>query len=255
MEEARPLHVRRVIVAASHEVRAVHLADDRAGDSPRRRRLGRHVFGHNGLEGRVLDQVTNRDRIAAAPHDTTVGDSHVGGRDAPALRRASHELLSRRGRDPPQLRIHDRRRPAAERAHVERRFRRVGHDERDRGDRHLQFLGDGLRERRADVLPHFGLAGEDRDLAGWRDVQPRVDVGGERLAASPRAARLLPFEARRHEQHDEAARERLQEPAAIERKQVPRALAQLVALDLVHAHRPAFPPAPAACLIAATMRG
>ncbi len=56
----------------------------------------------------------------------------------------------------------------------------------------------------------------------WRDVQPRVDVGGERLAASPRAARLLPFEARRHEQHDEAAAERLQEVAAIERKQVPR---------------------------------
>jgi hypothetical protein len=64
-------------------------------------------------------------------HRARLGDQG-GAVERPRLRGEVDETLARGGRDLAELRGHDRRRAAAERAHVERRERGVGHDHRDR---------------------------------------------------------------------------------------------------------------------------
>ena len=101
----------------------------------------------------------------------------------------------------------------------------------------MQLFGDGLRERRADVLSDFDLASECRHGAGLGDVEPGVHVHRQAIVAAAGAAALLAFETRRDEQDEEAAAERLDEVAPIELEPVPRILHELVALDF-DGHRP-----------------
>ena len=54
----------------------------------------------------------------------------------------------------------------------------------------VQFFGDLLRQRGADVLSDFHFAGEDPHLAIGGNVQPRADVFGKFVPAEG-AARLL----------------------------------------------------------------
>ena len=69
---------------------------------------------------------------------------------------------------------------------------RVGHHQLDPLDRGVQFLGDDLRERGADVLADLDLAGVDGDRAVLADVQPGADLLRPALAAA--TARLLSAE-------------------------------------------------------------
>ena len=67
----------------------------------------------------------------------------------------------------------------------------------------VQFLGDDLRERRADVLADLDLAGVDGDRAVFADVQPGADLLRPALTAA--AARLLSAEPVRDQQCDDQA--------------------------------------------------
>ena len=185
----RPSTLRTTVPATCHA----------AGDA------GRHVFGHNGLERRVLDQLANRDRIAAAPHDATVGDRTSVRRDlqrsaaratsssraAAATRRSCAFMSASSG-----CRTCPCRTAFAAVSAMTSVIEAIG----TCSSSATACVSDVRMFCPTSILPVKTVI-----VAGWRDVQPRVDVGRERLAASARAARLLPFETRRHEQHDEAA--------------------------------------------------
>src|SRR5262249_45387790 len=105
-------------------------------------------------------------------------------------------------------------------------------------DRQPQLLGDRLGQRRARVLTDLDLAGVDRDLAVFADVQPGADVLRPlpAEAALPAAAGLLRVECvGGDETDDEAAAHAAEEVAAVEVEVVLRLLEELVPfrLDLI----------------------
>ena len=122
------------------------------------------------------------------------------------------------GRRPPLQRL------AADRAALVRRARGVALDHADARHRHVQLLGDDLRQGRRDPGAQLHLAGEERDLAVGRDRDPGVDLPGrDRLAGRRRLAgqhRLVLADARRlrapvgrdRERHQERARRLEQRP-------------------------------------------
>ena len=80
----------------------------------------------------------------------------------------------------------------------------------DRPGRDAQFLGHGLSERGANVLPNFHLAGANRDFAFLVEVQPCGDVLRQRFTGpATGAAGFLPGKKTiaEAEDHDAAAHE------------------------------------------------
>ena len=98
----------------------------------------------------------------------------------------------------------------------------------------LQLLGHGLRERGANVLPHFHLAGANGDFALLAEVQPRIDILRQRFTGpSADAAGFLPGKKgiTKAEDHDAAAQE-LEEIAPWKSKVISGARSQFVSLGL-----------------------
>ena len=187
MKQAGALDVGRVVVRAGHEVAAVHLGRRRAGDRPPRRRTDGRRRGFGGERPDELlaaRQVAVREKsIGAGVEDPAVGRREFVAPHFPARGREIDERLACGGGDGAKLRPHRRGRAAAEGAGVPGNEIGVAHDEVDRVHAHAQFLGDLLGERRADVLAHLDLAGEDGHAA------VRVDRGAMRRA--PSEARAL----------------------------------------------------------------
>ena len=79
--------------------------------------------------------------------------------------------------------------------------------------RHAQFLGHSLRQRRANVLPHFHLARADRDFAAFIDVQPGGKVLGKGFveAAASAAGFLRVKESIEQAENHDAAAQNLEE--------------------------------------------
>ena len=96
----------------------------------------------------------------------------------------------------------------------------------------MKLLGNGLRQRRADVLPDLRLSGEDGDRAVSVDVQPRVHIVRQLFAPAASASGFLRFAAGRHEQHEQPGAGAPQEIAAIEIEAVARAFEQFVPFEL-----------------------
>jgi hypothetical protein len=128
-------------VAPGHDVAPVHLRHGLAGDRPALGGHGGDVVPDRLHELLALAEIAVA-RLAAVGGWVTAAPGHQRAAiDAPALRGQVHEHLARGRRHLAQLRGHDRRRAAAERAHVERRQRRVRHDHRDRPTGNPQLLG------------------------------------------------------------------------------------------------------------------
>ena len=120
----------------------------------------------------------------------------------------SDERFTRRGRDAANLRNHVRGASAAECARVPWHERRVGENNVDCGERRAQFLGDGLRERRANILTDFRFAAEQRDRAVGGDVQPRGEFSRPPISTAAPPRRRRPTPPVRVPPSDRAARER-----------------------------------------------
>ena len=54
--------------------------------------------------------------------------------------------------------------------------RGIGADHINPRQRHIQFLGGDLRQRRGDALPQLDLAAENSDAPGWLNTQPVVQL-------------------------------------------------------------------------------
>ena len=75
-------------------------------------------------------------------------------------------------------------------------------------------------ERRPDVLPDLDLAGADRDLAGFVDVQPRGEIGDIARAAGARVPIPVPRRFRRRDEHEQPGAEDPDEVAPLELERV-----------------------------------
>ena len=117
-------------------------------------------------------------------------DRQRRGFNVPFLSGFGQQELARGRRGSRELRRHPRRRQRSEGARVKGRQVRVRHDQRHGVHRDSELVGDGLRERRPDVLADFGLAGERRDPPALVDVQPGLEVGGRASALSAAAGFL-----------------------------------------------------------------
>ena len=72
-------------------------------------------------------------------------------------------------------------------------------------ERHVELLGQQLRQRRHDALPHLDLPDEAGDPAVGADVQVGVEVGRVALAAGRQSRGLLAGAGRvDREQHEQA---------------------------------------------------
>src|ERR1043165_1046813 len=102
----------------------------------------------------------------------------------------------------------------------------------NRTDRHVKFVGNRLRQRRARVLSDFDFAGEGGDVAVLVNMNPRANVVRYSLiaiAAAGFASLLCNRTSHGNDEHNAKA-ERLDEIAAIESKVVVRHLEQLITL-------------------------
>ena len=224
MEHAGALHVRRVVVRAGDEVAAVDLRNARPGDRPSLGRQKRNGGGVDRLDELLaaghlaVRQDAVRSRIGHAP----VGRGDLVAPDLPTRRRHVDQGLASGRRDEAQLRPHRRRRAAAERARVPGNEVGVAHDQADRRHPDAQLLGDLLRERGPDVLPHLDLAGEDGDAALGVDREPRGEVLRQLVFVARAAARFLGerdgFGSDGDDENPSA--EKAQEASAVEREPV-----------------------------------
>ena len=210
-----PGQVRRVPVLPRDEVAASHLRNGGSGDFPLARRNQRGILVDDLDETLSARQLAVRDRLLRLRiRDLPGRSAERGAVGVPAPCRQVHELLARRRRRAAQLRPHGRSGPAAEGPGVPRDEVRVTHHHPDRIDRHAQLLGDLLRERRADVLPHLDLAGEDGDVPVLGDVEPRADVPRE-LPPAARAPRFLRGRGGGRETDEDPSAQDLEEGAAV----------------------------------------
>src|SRR6202171_6542432 len=170
--------------------------------------------------------------------ETRVDDFHGSGIDTQLLRGEIDKRFARCCRCLAQLRRHRRRRKAPERTSVERRKFGVAHDHMNHRQRNMQLIGDGLRQRSANVLAHLDLAGENRDAAIFVDVNPGADIVRYSFissAASGFSRRSLPLLGQRATEwndEDDSSAEGLDKVAAIEMKTVVRCLEEFVTLSL-----------------------
>jgi hypothetical protein len=172
-------------VTPGDEVTAIHLLDGRPAHLPLRRRLERRAGGHDARQRLAVRQLAIREGTAVGRDDLSVACGERGAIDLPARRRLIDQHLARRGGSARQLRRHPRRGLRSEGAGIPGRLVGVGHHQRDRRNRYAQLVGDGLRERRADVLPDLHLARVDLHAAGLVDMDPRGDLRRRRVARLP----------------------------------------------------------------------
>ncbi len=163
-------------------------------------------------------------------------DRQRRGFNVPFLSGFGQQELARGRRGSRELRRHPRRRQRSEGARVKGRQVRVRHDQRHGVHRYSELVGDGLRERRPDVLADFGLAGERRDAPALVDVQPGLEVGGRASGLSAAARFLRGSFCARHRGDDQQATahrgENLHEGAALEIEAVAWRFEELVAFDV-----------------------
>ena len=169
--------IRRVLVAAGNERAAVYFRNRFPRNCPfGRRRDG--IFRREVLRERLA---ARKLRILKRAARCGVSDSRVDGNqsgrlDAPLLRCGLYQNIPGRSRHAPQLRRHGRSRPAAKSSRVKRGQSRVCHHHANALKRHAQFVRNGLRKFRANVLPNFSFAGESGYAAVFADVQPCANV-------------------------------------------------------------------------------
>ena len=84
-----------------------------------------------------------------------------------------------------ELKVHRRRGPASERAHVEWRQLRVAHHHFDLARSAHEFFRNCLAQRCPYVLANLNFAGINRDLAVFSDVKPCIDFLRKGIAATP----------------------------------------------------------------------
>ena len=131
--------------------------------------MAKQVDGHDAGQFLAANKFAERER-AGAVGDASVACNQRCAAHLPALRRAIDQHLARGRCRTTEYRCHPGRRQGSEGPGIPGHEGRVGHDHGHDVQSHVQFLGDGLRQRRADVLPDLGLAGARRDPAVLADV-------------------------------------------------------------------------------------
>src|SRR5262249_5236697 len=119
--------------------------------------------------------------------------------------------------DAAELRNHRRRRAAAERAGIKQREAGIRHHQAYAFEKHAQFVSNGLRNRSANVLAHFGLAGETRNYPVFANVQPGSDFFKQFFimeSTRPSRSFLRCDDVSRHSKHGDARAKKFEEFAA-----------------------------------------
>src|SRR6266436_832362 len=177
VQHARKPDIGGIPMLPNHKRSAVHLWNWFPGDGPLRRRSDGIFSGEVLRKGLAAGEFRVRKRAARCGiSDFCIGGHQSHWRDVPLLGRSLHENVPGRGGDAPQLWRHGRSRSAAKSSRVKRSQGSVRHHHANAFQRHAQFVSNGLRQLRANVLPNFRLAGESRYAAVFADVQPRANV-------------------------------------------------------------------------------
>jgi len=157
-----------------------------------RRLLDRHA-GHVPLDPPALGQFGVRDaaRRLGGDGDDAIGRHQLLDRSAQALGGQIQEHPPGLGAGGPKRRAEDARGQGAEGAGVPRAEVGVAHDHVDGVERHVQLVGDLLRQRGDGALAHLDLPGEAGDAAVGLDVEVGVEVGGGALPARGETGGLL----------------------------------------------------------------
>ena len=178
-----------ILVRPGDERMTIHFGHRRACHLPFLRTGEWIVLGDRSHELSPFGELADADGAPCrAIDDAPVLDRQAGPINAPLSGRQIQQELARRHRDSPQLQRHNRRRVAPEGPGIIGGQVGIAHDHRDRRKRNLQLLGDNLSQRRADILTHLDLAGENGYSTVGADVQPRADVARCLPAAPPSAA-------------------------------------------------------------------
>ena len=265
VEHALQTNVGGVLMAPRHKRAAVYLREGLPCKRPFCRR-GDGIFC-----GKIL-----RQRLPAREFRVTKGAARSWVRDLRVLRNQSlrrdvpffsghpDQQVASRGRHAAELRRHRRRGPAAKRACVKRRQSRIGHDQPHAFKRHSQFVSDGLRNRRSNVLTHFGFAGKPGHHAVFPDVQPRCDFLRQLFVVErtrPRGRFLQCQRVFRHHKHRNAGSKNLEKLTPRQFELMHRSGTEFVTLRLGNellsrgVHRPRSCILFAACRTASMMRG
>ena len=120
------------------------------------------------------------------------------------------------------MRRHERSSAAPEGSQVVGREIGVGHHQTDRLDGCAQLFGNRLRERSADVLAYFGLAGINGDGAVFSDVQPSGEFGRAGIATERGTAAgfLRSRGVVESQKQDQPSAEELEKASALDLKEV-----------------------------------
>ena len=165
-EDRRAAHLRRECRAAASEAPMIVCCEAGLGAiSPVASRASRSS----------VDELPVGHAAAGAGLDDAVGHRQLLERHAEPLRRALQQQVARFRRGVAQRDAAVRDRLAARGHAFVRAVAGVGRREPDALERHVEFLGDDLRQRGQYPLPDLDLAGEHRDRAVAVDPQPAVE--------------------------------------------------------------------------------
>src|SRR5215472_5501788 len=168
--------VRRITMFPGHKIAGIHLRSRLARHLPRAR-WNERIFRRQqlcDLPSFHQFRIRRRFLCRGIDHLPIVG-LQLRRVCLPFLGRNFNQRIARRRRHPPQLQIHHRRGSAPERPHIKRHKLGIAHHQPHRPQRHFQLFRYRLRKGSANVLAHFHLAREHRNLPIFVEVQPRVD--------------------------------------------------------------------------------
>ncbi len=193
---------------------------------PSRRLTDRGEVLHRAEHGTFIDRVRDllpfgqlavghTPRLVATDGNDTVLHREGFVRDAKARGGQIGQHQTRLGRRSPHRRSEHAGGERAERAHVPRTRRGVAHHDVDRLERHTQFFGGHLGQRRYDPLPHLDLARVERDGAVFGDMEVRIDVRGVAALRARWHPRVQNHVERQRHDHDDPAPHELHEFASV----------------------------------------
>ena len=180
-------HVLDIHVAPGHLRRNVHPRDRPTDDRVLRDALRRGALRDRAAPALAADQLGVGDAPRAATHDA-IRHRELVHRDAETRRGQGQERLARLGGGLADRRSAELDRLAADRRPLVGRERGVPLDDRHARDRHVQLLGDDLRQRGLDARAELDLSRGERHATGLPKRTIFVLVG-EMHAANARDLR------------------------------------------------------------------